>query len=72
MSNPLDLSLLDVRTIERFIAEGKVTVEAYEAALAGLEDCAADADESRLVFTSHARSRRVDFGAEPTGDEDES
>lgn len=56
--------LYDVRKIDRLIAEGIVTREQYDAYLASLEDCAADADESNLRFTVHDRGHRGGIGVD--------
>jgi hypothetical protein len=66
-----DLSKFDVRTIERYLAEGKVTRADYDAYLAALPDDADESVESSVQFSSNARGRRADFGSEPGPDEDE-
>lgn len=42
----VDETLFDVRHVERFIAEGRITQKQYDDYLAGLEDCAKNAEES--------------------------
>ena len=67
----VDLSKFDVRTIERYLAEGKVSRADYDAFLSSLEDCSTDAVEASVKFSSHSRGRRVEFGSEPGHDDDE-
>lgn len=59
----------DTRVIERFLAEGRVTREEYEAFLATLEDCEADADVSSVKFVATASSRGPWTDAGPEEDE---
>lgn len=44
----IDLAKFDVRTIERYLAEGRVTREEYAKHLASIEDSANNADESNV------------------------
>ncbi|MSP56450.1 MAG: hypothetical protein EXR69_12740 [Myxococcales bacterium] len=44
----VDETLFDVRYVERFIAEGRVTREQYDAWLATVEDCAKQGEESAV------------------------
>ncbi len=44
----VDETLFDVRHVERFIAEGRITRKQYDDYLAGLEDCAKNTDESNV------------------------
>lgn len=48
-------SLFDERVVERHIAEGRTTREAYAAYLAGLPDDSAEVVESDLRFTVRGR-----------------
>jgi hypothetical protein len=62
--------LFDVRRIERALAEGKLTPEQVKQELDGLEDCAADAEESSVRMVAYDRSRRVEHGGDqPEEDE---
>lgn len=45
--------LLDVRTVERNIKSGKVSREDYKKFLDGLEDCAADAEDTETQMILH-------------------
>ncbi len=42
----VDDTLFDVRYVERFIAEGRVTREQYDEWLKGVEDCSKQGEES--------------------------
>ncbi len=42
----VDESMFDVRHVERFIAEGRITQKQYDDYLAALEDCTKNAEES--------------------------
>lgn len=44
----VDETLFDVRYVERFISEGRVTREQYDAWLATVEDCAKLGEESSV------------------------
>ena len=67
--NPaLPLELFDLRNLERYFAEGKLTKEQYDAHLADLEDSADNADVSSVQMLSHRRVRRM----ETVSSEDES
>lgn len=65
-----DESLFDVRKVDRFIAEGRITREQYQAWLASLEDCAADAETSSIRFVS-GQGRTSYQGGELHQEEDE-
>jgi hypothetical protein len=63
--------MFDTRKIERFLQEGKITPEQYEAHLASLEDCADNTDTSHVNMVGHNRGRRIDRGDESPVEEDE-
>lgn len=65
-----DESLFDIRKVERFIAEGRITREQYQAYVDSLEDCSADADTSTVRFVA-GHGRTSVGGGEPHPDEDE-
>jgi exopolyphosphatase/pppGpp-phosphohydrolase len=46
-------NLMDVRTAERHIARGKLSREAYNKAMAALEDCADDALATETEMIRH-------------------
>ncbi len=52
---PVDESLFDGRTVDRHIAEGRTTKEAYEAYLASLPDDTEEAVESEVRFVVRGR-----------------
>ena len=56
--------MFDLRHIDRFLAEGKVTRAQYDAWLASLADDAPEAEESAVRMTLSDASRRTD-GAGP-------
>lgn len=62
----LPLHMYDVRHIERFLAEGKVTREQYEAFLAEIEDCSENLEKSSVRFIS--TDRRAYGGSSGGGD----
>lgn len=67
--NPaLPLELFDLRNLERYFAEGKLTQEQYDTFLAGLEDSSDLAEVSSVQMLSHRRVRRM----ETVSSEDES
>jgi len=68
MSTP-DESNFDVRHVERFIAEGKVTRAEYDAWLAALPDSADAADTSAVRFTVSDPGRLPGDGPDGPADE---
>ena len=52
--------LFDYRTVERNIAQGRITREEYEAYLAGLEDSAEQATEIEAEFVEGVLDDRDD------------
>lgn len=66
----MNLELFDIRHIERFLEEGKVTPEAYQKYLAALEDSAEDAEVSAVRFIASDPTRRAMPG-DATGPEEE-
>lgn len=66
----MNLELFDIRHIDRFLEEGKVTPEAYQAYLASLEDCAEDSEVSSVRFIASDPTRRPMPG-EANGPEEE-
>ncbi len=64
----LPLELFDLRNLERYFAEGKLSKEQYDSYLAGLEDSSDNADVSSVQMLSHRRVRRM----ETVSSEDES
>lgn len=60
--------LFDLRTLERYLNDGTITQEQYQAYLDSLEDCASNADHTSTQMVAHRRSRRISN----MGDEDES
>lgn len=48
-------NMFDVRHIERFLAEGKVSADQYKAYLDSLEDCGENMDKSGVKFLVHER-----------------
>ena len=61
--------MFDLRHIDRYLAEGKVTREQDDAHLASLEDCADDAEPSAVRFI--VSERRAAYGSGAPGLEDE-
>jgi hypothetical protein len=59
----VDETLFDVRHVERFIAEGRITQQQYNDYLESLEDCSKNADESAV------RMQATYFRASPAQDE---
>jgi len=59
----VDETLFDVRHVERFIAEGRITQQQYNDYLESLEDCSKNADESAV------RMQATYFRASPALDE---
>jgi hypothetical protein len=59
----VDESLFDVRHVERFIAEGRITQQQYNDYLDSLEDCSKNADESAV------RMQATYFRSAPAQDE---
>ena len=66
----MNLELYDVRHIERFLAEGRITQAEYQAYLDGLEDDAEGAEVSAVRFVVSDPSRRPTPG-EANGPEEE-
>jgi hypothetical protein len=56
MSNPTPDSL-DVRVIERLVAEGRLTREQVEAALAALPDLSDNVEPSQVTFVTNTSAR---------------
>lgn len=54
----------DIRTVERFLADGSVRSEDYQAYLDSLEDCADNADISNVTMVAHRRPRRMESARE--------
>lgn len=59
-SPALPIELFDLRNLERYLSEGKLTREQYEAYLNGLEDSSDTADQSNVQMLSHRRVRRIE------------
>jgi hypothetical protein len=59
----VDETLFDVRHVERFIAEGRITQQQYNDYLESLEDCSKNADDSAV------RMQATYFRASPALDE---
>ena len=64
----VDESLFDSRTVDRHIAEGRTTREAYDTYLAGLPDDAEDCVESDVRFVVRGRILAT---TAPSGEEEE-
>lgn len=63
MSTAIPPEMFDLRHIDRFLEEGRVTQQQYDAWLAGLEDSAAEADESSVrMIRSDSSGRAVGSG----------
>lgn len=63
MPTSIPAEMFDVRHIERYLAEGQVTQEQYDAWLAGLEDSAGEADESSVrMIRSDSSGRAIGSG----------
>lgn len=65
-----DESLFDIRKVERFIAEGRITREQYQAFIDSLEDCSGDAETSSVRFVA-GQGRASFAGGEAPPEEDE-
>ena len=57
MSTPTTPDFLDVRVIERLIAEGRVTRDQVDAALAALPDMSENAEPSQVTFVTNTAAR---------------
>lgn len=66
----MNLELFDVRHIERFLAEGKVSQADYQKYLDSLEDCAEEAEVCSVRFIASDPTRRPVAG-EANGPDDE-
>lgn len=64
-----DESKFDVRHVERFIAEGKLTRAEYDAWLAQLPDSGDQAEASSVRFTVSDPTRRPGDGPDGPADE---
>lgn len=56
MANP-SFEVFDVRTLERYLEDGTITRDQYNTFLAGLEDCADNAEQSSIQMQMHRRAR---------------
>jgi hypothetical protein len=56
----LSEEIFDLRTLERYLNDGTLTREQYEEYLAGLEDCASNADTAAAQMVAYRRSRRTE------------
>ncbi len=64
-TNAVDESLFDSRVVERHIAAGLVDRVAYEAWLAGLEDVAADGEETETdMLATSGITDKMDLSAD--------
>lgn len=63
--------MFDVRRIDRYLAEGALTEDQVKEHLAGLEDCAENAEPSAIQMVAHDRNRRVVISEEGGQEEDE-
>ncbi len=61
----------DVRQLERFLQEGRLTPEQVANHLASLEDCSANTEKSSIVMISYERARRPHTDDEGGQEEDE-
>lgn len=61
----------DVRHIDRFLAEGKVSPEQYQAHLDSLEDSSENLDKSNVRFLSYNRHGPVGYGENARQDDEE-
>jgi hypothetical protein len=59
MSTTPPEDLFDLRKIERFLTEGKVTREQYDAYVAAQEDCSGNMETSKIAFINNDRYRGV-------------
>ncbi len=57
MSTPTTPESLDVRVIERLMAEGRVSREQVDAALAALPDLSENAEPSQVAFVTNTSAR---------------
>jgi len=70
MSDPNE-EMFDVRHLERFLQEGRITPEQMASRLASLEDCSANTEKSSIVMVAHERTRRPHTDDEGGQEEDE-
>jgi hypothetical protein len=63
--------MFDVRKLERFVQEGLLTREQVDTWLSGLEDSAANSEQSSIQMVAHDRNRRILIAEEGGQEEDE-
>ena len=63
--------MFDVRKLERFVQEGRLTQAQVDEFIGGLEDCSANAEKSSIQMIAHDRSRRINLDDEGGQEEDE-
>lgn len=54
----------DLRTLERFIADGSILPADYQAYLDGIEDSADNAEVSNVTMLTHRRTRRIEHNSQ--------